>query len=133
MLTLKDIKEDEKMRANILQDLTPWENISDDVISHINEVSHMDIMHPERIDLERMVSELEALVEYYFIIDVHDCQAFLCLMRKDKKIGIVEEIPRKLLLKAIKGEGGAINMSGQYPIDDKVREWLKNQLQKEVQ
>jgi len=70
----------------------------------------------------------------YFYIDVWDSQATLHLMKNDKfsseDIGVVKEIPNELLVEAVE-EQGALNISGEYVINAKIKRWLKKQLSDE--
>ncbi|MGE5444549.1 MAG: DVU0772 family protein [Ignavibacteriales bacterium] len=119
MKTLKDIQKDIELRKRILWHMTPQENFSE-----------VEIKSQE--DLKKAQRDAEARAGYYFFIDVWDMAPRLCLFenRPDgsgEVVGIVEA-PERMLDKAIEEAGGAINISGHYPINRKIRNWLMKKL-----
>lgn len=95
-----------------------------------------EIRKPE--DLERL-RQLRAGKSYFFV-DVASFSAYLAIMRFDarghscraerlsaeeqERVGISDE----MLLLAVAEAGGAINMSGHYPISEEIREILASGL-----
>lgn len=76
-------------------------------------------------DIERLEKEYRENAGYYFYVDVCSLQASLALMHvkqdgsmTSERIG---EFPEKALIEALEEAGGAINISGHYPINA----WIK--------
>ena len=67
---------------------------------------------------------------YYFYIDVWNCRARLCIMH-DLETGSATsesvdiDMPDEMLMNAVYEQGGAINWSGHYAINDEIRERLQ--------
>ena len=108
MRTLEDIKRDKEM-----QSIIGW------------------WMKPE--DARRMresANEMENAL--YWCIRVQTLQhtvrlILISIFLQFEPIAEVTEIPKDMLIKALKESGGDINKNGDYPIDDKIREWLMRQ------
>lgn len=68
---------------------------------------------------------------FMFYIDYMDNNASLMLMKtyqlRSKTLGEVADIPRELLLNAVK-KPGVKSVVGMYPIDEDLERWLKNEL-----
>ncbi len=62
-----------------------------------------------------------------FIVSVYDCVARLVYIDEEGRFRQVEpQPPESLLNGAIERVGGAINLSGYYPLSDELKEWLSN-------
>ena len=94
-----------------------------------------EIRRPE--DMERLRQRSAGLAgKSYFFVDVMSFQAYLSIMRFDEKghsckaqrLSVVEleqlGITEEMLLAAVEEAGGAINLSGHYPIGEEIRERL---------
>lgn len=83
-------------------------------------------------DLDMYKAMLAANAGYYFYIDVWDCQARLALMHNLPEGGgmseIVEDFKSPLLYRAVEQAGGAINISGWYPLSRRLEAVLKRKL-----
>lgn len=80
-------------------------------------------------DIERLWNDQKEQAGYYFYVDVWNCRARLALMHL-KPDGsatpeIIDEFPEKALIEAVEETGGAINISGHYPINA----WVKKMIQ----
>lgn len=83
-------------------------------------------------DLERYKAAHISRMGHYFYIDVWDWRARVFLMEVGENtasvVGFVDEIPEELAAQAVEEVGRAINMSGHYPVNEKVRKWLESAL-----
>jgi len=74
---------------------------------------------------------------YFFSIEVWGCKASLVLVENQRGrevcYPIQMGIPDKLLEEAVFKAGGALLVSGRYPIDDKIEAWIREKLNGEVQ
>jgi len=88
-------------------------------------------------DIDRLYKQMKEKAGCYFLIDVWNMKANLAVAcNKEDGSGSVEVIenhpvPYNLLVKAVEKQGGAINISGMYAIDDKIRHILKKALGEE--
>jgi len=98
-----------------------------------------EIRKPE--DLEKLRRRSAGLAgKSYFFVDVSSFQAYLAIMRFDEtghscraeRLSSVElealGITAEMLLQAVAEAGGAINLSGHYPISEEIREILAREL-----
>ena len=86
-------------------------------------------------DIEEMYQRIEEKTGCYFYVDVWDMRAQLFLACNNEKgngkAEVVEGAPvsNDILVQAIEEAGGAINRSGWYPINDKIKKILKKALE----
>ncbi len=89
-------------------------------------------------DFERMMDEMKRKAGWYFYVDVWNLSASLHIAHNTENGSgesyYVEDspVPEELLEKAVYDAGGALNMSGWYPINEEIREVLKKSLKLEV-
>jgi len=81
-------------------------------------------------DFEQIKRTLAHRSGYYFYIDVWNCNATLCIAHDTADGKTVSEpvevsIPDNLLDVAVYAQGGAINLSGWYAINDEIRHYLQ--------
>ena len=69
---------------------------------------------------------------YFFCIDVWGCKASLVLIENHSAQVVPHilqtEIPDGLLEEAVFDAGGALIVSGYYPIDEKIEAWIRERL-----
>lgn len=113
--TLEDIRNDKEMVKNIRWDMTPEKVFTPRTVQ-------------TQDDIERLRKDITDQAGYYFYIDVWNCQARLALMHLkpdgSATAEIITEFPEKALIEAIEEHGGAINISGHYPISA----WVKKMI-----
>jgi len=112
MTTFEDIRNNTEIVKNIRWDLTPEKVFAPRTVQ-------------TQDDIERLHKDQTEQAGYYFYIDVWNCQARLALMHVrangSMTSEIISEFPEKPLREAIEEHGGAINISGHYPINA----WVK--------
>lgn len=85
-------------------------------------------------EFKRLEEKIEERVGVYFYIDVWDMKAELGAFENKKHGGtsrIIEDpdeigITEDMLEKAVDDHGGAVNISGHYPINNKIKDRLKD-------
>lgn len=112
-----------------LQDLNEIEIRWDLTPQKVGELLNVEFSTKAEWDeIQRLTKELAGR---YFYIDVWNCQARLMLMELDErgsgKAEVVEQdvISEDDMIEAIEAHGGAINISGYYPISDAIRTALQ--------
>ena len=108
----------EAIKKGIRWDLTP-------------ELSAINEMIESQEDMDRIKKRIKEQAGFYFYIDVWDCSASLAICENDEQGGdishIIEDPPitEEEMADAVEEAGGAINMSGWYPISPQVEDRLR--------
>ena len=108
----------EAIKKGIRWDLTP-------------ELSAINEMIESQEDLDRVNKRIKEQAGYYFYIDIWNCSPSLAIGENDETGGgsshIIEDPPitEEEMVAAVEDAGGAINMSGWYPISQEVEDRLK--------
>ncbi len=120
MRTLQDIKNNPAIMLHLHWDLTPEQIFQPRMIRSKEDIERLDELHIEQAG-------------FYFYVDVWNCSASLALMHvktdgsmNSERIDYPDEDE---LIQAIEEAGGAINMSGHYPLSEKLKTNLMNLLE----
>ena len=103
------------------------------VISHILwDKEPKDLMEPRCSPTGVGAEQRPPLKGYVFYIDTMDKEPALFLMRHTaaayaETLAQIHEVPQELLTEAIE-ENKSRHYFGMYPINDKIKEWLKTEL-----
>ncbi len=119
VITLEEIRDNQEIKKNLRWDLTP------------EKVFARPGRFRSKEDLNRIIKEHESMAGYYFYIHVWDFQAKLALMHirpngsgTSQVLETSEEF-KDAFIEAIQDHGGAINRSGHYPINKRVRDMIQ--------
>ncbi len=114
MRTLEDIRNNPAIMLHLRWDLTPEQVFTPRMIQSKEDFEALNKLHKEQVG-------------FYFYVDVWNCNASLALMHvkpdasmTSERIEITEELEDELI-QAIEEAGGAINMSGHYPLSEKLK------------
>lgn len=116
MRTLEDIHKNPAILQHLHWDLTPEQVFTPRAIQSKEDFELLDKVHKEQAG-------------FYFYIDVWNCKASLALMHVKPDGSMtserLSEFPEEALIEAIQEAGGAINMSGHYPINAWVKKMIR--------
>lgn len=114
-MTLEDLRNRPEIVKDIRWDITPEKVFTPQTIQ-------------TQEDIERLERENREQAGYYFYVDVWNCRAFLALMHVKQDGSMtserISEFPEEALNEAVEEAGGAINISGHYPINA----WVKKMI-----
>jgi len=120
MKTLDDIRLDKALQSQIHWDMKPRERIRR---------TGMETQE----EMERIEKQLQARIGYYFYIDVRNRQPVLYLYENypdgsGRFVAEITEIPEQMLHEAVQEAGGKMETDNRYPINARIKTWLKNQI-----
>jgi inorganic pyrophosphatase len=115
LLSLEDIKNDSFIKEHILWDMEP-----------------KDLMEPRRKITQEGEQKRAAIKGYVFYIDTTDKEPILFMMRHTandyaETAAKIDDIPKELLLEAIEENKDRVYFK-MYPLNRKVKEWLRKEM-----
>lgn len=115
-ISIKDLRESTYFKNNILWETTPVDIFGSSIPGH--ERSSREDMEPPRSG-------------FLFYVDIFNNKPCLAIMKTSyemtESVAYVEDIPDDLLQDSLNCPPEQ-SIDGMYPLADKLREWLKNQL-----
>ena len=120
MKGLQDIKDDKELLEKINWDMKPRPKVQ----RSVNETEQ------QMGDLSRQLREREG---FYFYIEVIYGQAVVFLYENypdgsGKYIAEITDVPQDMLNKAVEEAGGSLEQHGKYPLNEDIKNWLRNKL-----
>lgn len=120
MKGLDDIKKDREIQSKIDWDMKPRPKVqrtANETEEQMGDVS----------------KSLQAREGVYFYIEVIHGQAVVFLYQNypdgsGKHLAEITDVPQEMLSEAVNEAGGSVNQHGKYPLNNAVKEWLKNEL-----
>jgi len=123
-MKLEEVKNNQEIMSQLRWDLTPQ-------TGSIGDHGNYEITCPG--DIDRLNALLAEKAGYYFFINVWNCQAHLALIHNTATGGgradRIEDFESPLLEKAVYKAGGMINLSGWYPLSNRLETLLKKKLE----
>ena len=122
-MKLEEVKNNPEIMSQLRWDLTPQ-------TASIGDHGSYEITCQG--DIDRINQMLAEKAGYYFYVDVWNCQAHLAIMRNKAEgsgtMHRIEDFDSPLLEKAVYQAGGMINLSGWYPLSNRLKTLLQKKL-----